>query len=734
MKLKSIICALTGLAMTTAFSSCEDEKDLIIIEGNLPIKTSTLYMVGDATPNGWNIDMPTPLVASDADPLVFEWEGELNTGEMKLCLTTGSWDAPFIRPKDNGIRIGKSAITDAVFDMHAGNPDNKWRISDAGVYHLTFNLRNWTMSTSYLREAEGPEIEPIETETLYLVGDASPLNTWEIDNPTPVEKKSQYEFVYEGPLYAGELKACISTGDWDASFIRPATADVKINENGIENNQFIFSVAPDNKWIVETPGIYRLSFNLKDWTIAVEYTGEFTPASKLYMIGQATKGGWSWDDATEIVADADNDNLFVWEGELARGTFKAARKKDFEAPFYRPASAGCTVSEAGVSAREMVFTTEPDDQWEVTVAGNYRLTFDTEAMTFDAVYLSGDVQAKPLYMIGTATRGGWSLDDATEIAADAANSKLYVWEGDLTTGTFKAALEKNFEAPFYRPASAGCTVSEAGVSAHGMVFTTEPDDQWEVTVAGKYRLTFDTEAMTFDAVYLNGEVQAQSLYMIGTATRGGWSLDAATEITADASNSKLYVWEGDLTTGTFKAALEKSFDAPFYRPASAGCTVSEAGVSAREMVFTTEPDDQWEVTVAGKYRLTFDTDAMTFDAVYLSSEIQAKPLYMIGSATKGGWSLDEATELTAEAGQKDVYTWTGTLKKGEFKFTFEKDFGASFYRPSSENCTVSASGVSATDMIYRAGDPDYKWNVIDEGTYTLTVDTKNMTINITYKN
>ena len=37
-------------------------------------------------------------------------------------------------------------------------------------------------------------------------------------------------------------------------------------------------------------------------------------------------------------------------------------------------------------------------------------------------------------------------------------------------------------------------------------------------------------------------------------------------------------------------------------------------------------------------------------------------------------------------------------------------------------------------MIYRAGDPDYKWNVIDEGTYTLTVDTKNMTINITYKN
>ncbi|EJW99747.1 hypothetical protein EVA_12145, partial [gut metagenome] len=35
-------------------TGCEGEKTLVIIEGNLPIKTSTLYMVGDATPNGWS--------------------------------------------------------------------------------------------------------------------------------------------------------------------------------------------------------------------------------------------------------------------------------------------------------------------------------------------------------------------------------------------------------------------------------------------------------------------------------------------------------------------------------------------------------------------------------------------------------------------------------------------------------------------------------------------------------
>lgn len=503
MKLKSIIYTLTGLAMSTMFTGCDSEKDLIIIDGNLPIKTSTLYMVGDATPNGWSIDAPTPFEATEADPLVFEWEGNLNVGEMKLCLTPGSWDAGFIRPVKNGEEIGKTAITDAEFTMHAGDPDDKWKVIEAGVYRLSFNLRNWTMSTSYLRAQDAPEIEPIETETLYLVGDASPLNEWNIDNPTPVEKKSQYEFVYEGKLYAGELKACLVPGDWGVSFIRPATADVKINENGIEDNTFVFTTGPDNKWKVETPGIYRVTFNLKDWTIAVEYTGAFKPASKLYMIGEATDGGWRWDAATEIAADPANDNLFIWEGELARGTFKAAREKDFEAPFYRPASSGVTVSKDGASSPKMVYTTSPDDQWEVLLAGNYRLTFNTETMTFSAVYLGGEEKAKPLYMIGSATPGDWALDDATEMTAVSDKEGVYTWTGTLKQGEFKCSFEKDFGAAFYRPSAENCTVSKSGVSATDMIYQAgDPDYKWNVVDEGNYEITLDTKSMTISVRYL----------------------------------------------------------------------------------------------------------------------------------------------------------------------------------------------------------------------------------------
>ena len=138
------------LALT--LTSCEGEKDLIVIEGNLPIKTSAFYMVGDATSAGWDISNPTAFTATEEDALVFVYEGSLNTGEIKCCLSPGSWDAPFVRPLANGCEISRSGVQDTSFTMHAGAPDDKWRVVDAGSYRLTFDLRNWTLAVDYLGE------------------------------------------------------------------------------------------------------------------------------------------------------------------------------------------------------------------------------------------------------------------------------------------------------------------------------------------------------------------------------------------------------------------------------------------------------------------------------------------------------------------------------------------------------------------------------------------------------
>jgi len=615
MNIKNIISILSGLLMLVGLSGCEGEKELTIIEGNLPIKTSTLYMVGDATPNGWSIDSPTPLTASEEDPLVFSWQGTLCVGEMKLSLTTGSWDIPFIRPQNAGEEINKKGLADVTFKMHAGDPDDKWKVTEAGVYDLRFDLRNWKMSASYLREPDGPVIEPIEADALYLVGD---FNDWNIDAPTQAEKQSDYIFVYEGPLSVGEIKACTATGSWDVSFIRPETNGCKINKNGVESETFVYSASPDNKWKIEEPGIYRLTFDLQNWTIAAEYIGDYKPTPRLFMIGEATDGGWSWDAATVIEAAEDNDHLFVWEGELGRGTFKASEVKDFSAPFYRPAVANCELSENGVADKRMVFTTDPDDQWLVTVAGKYRLTFNTADMTFDAKFLDGGSETLPsLYMIGEATDGGWSLDNATEITTTTEN--IYVWEGVLKLGTFKACEVKDFSAPFYRPAVADCEVSENGVADKRMVFTTDPDDQWKVVKAGKYRLTFNIADMTFDAVFLEAVTPVQPLYIIGDATPGGWSQDDAAQLSPVEGSDGVYTWTGTLKKGHMKAFSEKdpSWGQNFYRPSKADVEISKTGVAASDMVFTNSPDDQWNIVDEGKYQLTLDIKGMTISVKFL---------------------------------------------------------------------------------------------------------------------
>lgn len=151
MKTKVNILYVVALLMLLFISSCEGEKELIVIDENIPIKTSTLFMVGDATPAGWDIGNPTPFVQSEENKLVYTYEGNLNIGEFKCCTVTGNWNAPFIRPMTEGREVGTTAILAEEFQMYQGDPDLKWRVTTAGRYRIVFDLRNWTMSSTYLQ-------------------------------------------------------------------------------------------------------------------------------------------------------------------------------------------------------------------------------------------------------------------------------------------------------------------------------------------------------------------------------------------------------------------------------------------------------------------------------------------------------------------------------------------------------------------------------------------------------
>ncbi len=779
MKIKHIMAAISCMALAALLTGCKDkEKDLIIVEDDLPIKTETLYMVGDATPSGWNIDSPTPLTATKEDPLVFVWEGELITGEMKLCLVPGSWDAPFIRPMEAGTEIGKATITDAEFQMHAGDPDEKWRVTAVGKYSLKFDLRNWTMSSTYVGEQEIDKT-PIETDVLYMIGGATE-GGWSLDAATEmtVSPDNKYIFTWEGALVEGEMKAC-TVRDFNAEFVRPSSPDCEISSKGVAANDFIYTKGPDDKWKVTEAGMYKITFDLENYTIAVEYKGEISgedlngpiETEVLYMIGGATEGGWSLDAATELTVSPDNKYIFTWEGTLIEGDLKACIVKDFGAKFIRPSYADCEISSAGVAATDFVYTRDPDDKWKVTEAGKYKLTFDLENYTIGVEYKGGisnedenaPIETEVLYMIGDATPGGWSLDDAAAYTVSPDNKYIFSWEGKLNQGTFKACVVKDFGAKFIRPSSANCEISSAGVAATDFVYTRDPDDQWKVTEAGMYRITFDLENYTIAVEYKgagedeggdnddnNGKtpIETEVLYMIGDATPGGWSLDDAAAYTVSPDNKYIFSWEGKLNQGTFKACVVKDFGADFIRPSSANCEISSAGVAANDFVYTKDPDDQWKVTEAGIYRITFDLENYTIAVEYKGTgndeggdnednngktPIETEVLYMIGDATPGGWSLDDAAAFTVSQDNKYIFTWEGQLNTGELKVCIVKDFGADFIRPSSANCEISSAGVAANDFVYTK-DPDDKWKVTEAGKYRLTFDLEKWTIKAEFLN
>ena len=64
MKTHKFTAIVAIMLMGLFMASCDEEKDIIVIDGNIPIKTSTLYIVGDATPALWDVNNMYPLEMS----------------------------------------------------------------------------------------------------------------------------------------------------------------------------------------------------------------------------------------------------------------------------------------------------------------------------------------------------------------------------------------------------------------------------------------------------------------------------------------------------------------------------------------------------------------------------------------------------------------------------------------------------------------------------------------------
>jgi len=331
----------------------------------------SLFLVGDATPSGWNISSPVPMIRSEADTNVFTWEGLLTVGKLKLSTYTGNWcDGDWLNAAAPDQPIDSAAY---VVRHGCDGDDNQWVVSGdaAGKYLLTVNFT-----------AESILFEQMSTtiyDSLYIVGDATPSG-WDIATPLAMIKNvsNPFLFTWQGILKAGQLKFSTFKGNWcDGDWLNASEAD-----QPIADASYIITHGcdgPDNKWLVTSAdsGEYVITINMADTLITI--VPYVVPSyDSLYLVGDATPSGWNIATPEPMVKDAANAKVFTWEGTLTAGEVKFST---FRGNWCDGDWINASQADQVLTATDFIVTQGcdgPDNKWKLaaTDAGDYKITIN----------------------------------------------------------------------------------------------------------------------------------------------------------------------------------------------------------------------------------------------------------------------------------------------------------------------------------------------------------------------
>ena len=215
-----------------------------------------LWIVGDATPNGWNIDAPNVMVNDPTNIYQFKYNEVLNAGEFKIPTATGDWSGDFYMPLANHPNLSITSVQ----LVSGGDPDNKWKIDNAGAYKILLNIS----SNPFI------EIKPFTPYAgIYIVGDATSAG-WDANNPIvmTVDPGDPNKFTWTGSLAAGQFRFLVSIGDLSGSSFVAPSADASITATQVA---FALDGTPSNNFKVKAgeEGNYKITINQLNETISI---------------------------------------------------------------------------------------------------------------------------------------------------------------------------------------------------------------------------------------------------------------------------------------------------------------------------------------------------------------------------------------------------------------------------------------------------------------------------------
>jgi hypothetical protein len=339
-----------------------DSSNVIVIKVTpyLPV-SSTLYLIGDATPNGWDNNLSVPLTASSTESGTFTWNGHLNTGNLKFITILGQFLPSYNKGADN---------SHLVYRNDNSQPDDQFVISTSGNYTITLNLIDLTVSITT------STVPPYQR--LWMLGDAIPSG-WNINSPDEmrVDSSNLFVFKYNEVLAAGEFKIPTATGNFTTDYYMPLTNHPALTSTGV---QLVHNGSPDLKWQITNPGPYKITLDLQNATINIK---PFTPYTQIWMVGDASPVGWNINSPQALTPDPSNPYIFTYTGPMLAGEFKfPLATGNWGCDYFMP-----EINHQDLGSQRVKFVPggSPDNKWQITVPGNYKITLNQLKETIDIV-------------------------------------------------------------------------------------------------------------------------------------------------------------------------------------------------------------------------------------------------------------------------------------------------------------------------------------------------------------
>lgn len=252
-------------AMLTALTGYADEK-------------GRLYIIGDETPYGWDLDKAQALLSTAENPSVFTGTIYLKTGKDNegRDYTFKFMEAPAWGGTEFGLptNVESTIVSGDIPQLASGTLDVGYKqmsVAETGNYYISVDTKNLTAN---IKRSEYQDSE-INYTSLFLVGSATPGN-WSVNDGTPLYQSADapYEYTAKVELKAGlnekgnPISFKIATalrggGSFDAQyfFFRDAEDPGKISTDSTD----------DRQWSVDKDGEYIVTVNTLDNTISIEY-------------------------------------------------------------------------------------------------------------------------------------------------------------------------------------------------------------------------------------------------------------------------------------------------------------------------------------------------------------------------------------------------------------------------------------------------------------------------------